>query len=411
MLKPVGAVIAPYRKLPFGVYILFIARVINRMGDFVNFFLTLYLTRYLGFNEKQTGMVLSLVGLSMMAGALFGGKMTDAAGRKKVMLFLQSIGVVCIMACGFIPDKPLVALLLLVFTFFNGAVKPINTSLMTDMTSRDQRSAAYSLLYLGINIGVALGPIIAGFLFDHHRRWIFWGDGVTTIITLILIILFIREPKRDEMHLEEEEKAVEGNSIKALLQIPVLAVYTLLSVGAAFLYSQNNFTLALHVETFFAQGSARLFGMVMSFNAVTVLILTPLLNHFFGEKPALQRIAAGQILYGIGFGLLAFPLALKSWLLLSTLIWTTGEILHATSGGVFVANHTPVNHRGRFNSLFLVTKGAGQALGPLVSGFVLAHGGFSVMWGVCFAAGVLLFMAMLALDRADRRMKTIKELS
>ncbi|MDC7234406.1 MAG: MFS transporter, partial [Spirochaetales bacterium] len=388
-------------------YVLFFARVINRMGDFVNFFLTLYLSRYLGFDEKQTGMVLSLVGLSMMAGALFGGKMTDAAGRKKLMVVLQSIAVCCIMTCGFMPDKPQVALLLLVFTFFNGAVKPINTSLMTDMTTRDQRSAAYSLLYLGINIGVALGPIVAGFLFDHHRRWIFWGDGLTTVVTLILIILFIREPKREEMHLEEAEKEVEGSSITALLQIPVLAVYTLLSVGAAFLYSQNNFTLALHVESLFSEGSARLFGLMMSFNAVTVLVLTPLLNHFFGDKPPLQRIAAGQILYGIGFGILAFPLAMKGWLFLSTLIWTTGEILHATSGGVFVANHTPVNHRGRFNSLFLLTKGAGQALGPLVSGFVLAHGGFSMMWGVCFVTGVLLFMAMLALDRTDRRHKVL----
>ncbi len=189
--KPLCSLIRPYRGLPAAVYVLFISRIINRMGDFTTFFLTLYLTRYLGFTEKQTGLTLSAVGLCMMAGALTGGKLTDLAGRKKLLLGLQSLGVAAVLSCGFIPDKPVIAWILMAFTFFNAAVRPINSALLADLTRRDQRDAAYSLLYLGINIGVAAGPMLAGFLFDHHRRWIFWGDGLSTIITLILILLFV----------------------------------------------------------------------------------------------------------------------------------------------------------------------------------------------------------------------------
>ena len=161
--RTAGNIIRPYRNLPPGIYVLFTARIINRMGDFANFFLTLYLTRYLQFSEKQTGLILSLVGVCMMAGALLGGKLTDLTGRKKLMLGMQSLASLCVLSCGFIPDSPLVAWLLLIFTFFNGAVRPINTALLTDLTTVEQRGSAYSLLYLGINIGVSAGPILAGF--------------------------------------------------------------------------------------------------------------------------------------------------------------------------------------------------------------------------------------------------------
>ncbi len=400
--KPFNYFTAPYRNQPLGVYILFISNVINRMGDFVNFFLTLYLTRYLGFDEKQTGLVIAAIGAAMMTGALLGGKLTDIAGRKKLMVTLQCLAVISIMFCGFYPDSSSVAVLLLFFTFFNAAVWPISSSLLTDLTRQDQRSAAFSLIYLGINVGVALGPVLAGYLFNHYRRWIFWGDGLSTVITLILIILYIKEPKQEELHLEESEQAVSGNSIKVLFKIPVLAVFTLLTIGSSFLYSQNSFTLPLYMEGLFSSESARLFGLIMSFNAVTVLVITPLFTGWFKKMPALQRIAVSQILYAVGFGILALPVTRVSWFFLSTFIWTAGEILHATSSGVFVAAHSPVNHRGRFNSLMIVTKGAGKSLGPAAAGFILAGGGMTLMWGLCFVLGVLLFLAMMGLDRIDR---------
>ena len=78
------------------------------------------------------------------------------------------------------PGPAPIFLYFLVFTFFNGAARPVNTALLTDITRPEERSAAFSLLYLGINIGVAAGPILAGFLFNNYRRWIFWGDGLTT---------------------------------------------------------------------------------------------------------------------------------------------------------------------------------------------------------------------------------------
>lgn len=54
--------------------------------------------------------------------------------------------------------------------------------------------------------------------------------------------------------------------------------------------------------------------------------------------------------------------------MISTVIWTLGEILQATNTNVYIASHTPISHRGRFNSLLPIVIGTGFAFGPPVMG-------------------------------------------
>jgi MFS family permease len=400
-VKTARKILSPYKGLPFSVYILFLARIINRMGDFVNFFLALYLTTYLGFDEKKTGLVISLVGASMTAGTLAGGRLTDTRGRKRLLMAAQSLSAFSIILCGFIPDSPSIILLILLFIFFNGAARPINTALLTDLTREEERPAAFSLLYLGINIGVSLGPLLAGFLFNSHRRWLFWGDGGTTLFSLILIFLFIREPSgsgnTDEQRAHESYR--EGSSFKALRGNPLLIRFLPLSLLSAFIYSQHAFALPLQLNQLFSDESPRIFGIIMSLNAVTVLALTPVLNHLLRKRPPLRQISLGMLFYGAGFGILALSLPRTFLFYASTVLWTAGEVLDAVNSGVFVANRSPINHRGRFSSLFLMTKGIGRSLSPLLSGLIISFGGTAPLWVFILILSLFLYLALTRLNR------------
>jgi MFS family permease len=391
-------ILKPYVELPFQVHILFFARIINRMGDFVLFFLTLYLTRYLHFSETQTGVIVSLVAVSSLCGSLLGGILTDRSGRKKLLILFYATSALTAMACGFFPDSTFIAFLLLLFIFFNGAARPISTAILTDITTAQQRPAAFSLLYLGINIGVSVGPLIAGFLFNTHRQWLFWGDGLTTLLAVLLIGIFIPEPDPSGTN-KKDPAYTEGNSLKALYAIPRLFWFFVLSLFASFVYTQHSFTIPLQLEQLFGTSSAVLFGKIMSVNAVTVLILTPVLTSLLHRHPPIEQMAWSELCYALGFGLLIMPLHTPWFFYLSTIIWTTGEILSATNSGVFIADASPVNHRGRFASFYLIAQGIGRTLAPLAAGYVAQAGSLSIVWTGVVILSVMICGALLILHK------------
>ena len=58
--------------------------LVNRSGSVVLFFLSMYLTKELGFSIESAGIMLSLYGGGSLIGALVGGNLTDRFGANRV---------------------------------------------------------------------------------------------------------------------------------------------------------------------------------------------------------------------------------------------------------------------------------------------------------------------------------------
>ncbi len=61
-------------------------QLVNQSGTMVVFFLSLYLTRRLGFLENQAGQVGSAYGLGMLLGTITGGVLSDQLGAPGLMV-------------------------------------------------------------------------------------------------------------------------------------------------------------------------------------------------------------------------------------------------------------------------------------------------------------------------------------
>jgi MFS family permease len=376
--------IKTYSGLSPAIYVLFIARIINRMGDFVHLFMTLYLTRRIGFDVKTVGFFIMITAAAGILGAILGGKLSDHIGRKSVMVGSQFSSAIIVAVCGFLPSTLVIPVLLIVSNFFKGAVRPASRSMLTDLTKNKDRQKAFSLLYLGTNLGVAIGPMIAGFLFLNHLSWIFWGDALTTIIAFTLVLKYVQESKPSETDIEDNkvnefEKAVKGSALKAFIKRPVLVLFSIFTVMANFIYAQMTFSLPLHLNAIFDEKGAEIFGYLMSFNAVVVLIFTALVLNFTRRIQAVYNMAFSAILFAVGFGALSFISSFEGFII-TTFIWTIGEILMVTNGSVYIANHTPINLRGRFNAITGLVFGLGYIAGPFISGLILSSGSISRLW-------------------------------
>lgn len=404
----VSALLSPYRRLPRTMWVLFFVQVINRMGDFVAPFLTLLLTRKLGLSDSAAGAWVTMTVVSSLAGIMVSGRMSDRLGRKPVLAAGMALSAALIGIAGFCVADFRVVWLLVAMSFFQGMVRPSISALIADLTAPDERKDAYALSYLGINIGVAVGPMIAGFLFERNIPWLFWGDTLSSLAALALIAAFIPAVCHLEIPASADgagdERASTEHPLHAFLHRPLLVGFCLLLLVNNFMYSQTHFALPLYAAHLFSPRGASVFGWLMSFNAIVVVSLTPLIGALTRRQDPLVSMSVGSALYAVGFGLMALHLSLPL-LFFATFVWTLGEIFFSINSGVYLAAKTPRNFRGQFQAYREFITSAGRMAGPLLGGLLIAGAGIYSLWALVGALGVAtaaLFLNLHAADKAAR---------
>ena len=76
---------APWSGLSPAVWILVVARAVNRIGAFTLPFLGVVLTVEFGASLAQTGLILALFGAATIPSRLLGGQLADRLGRRRVV--------------------------------------------------------------------------------------------------------------------------------------------------------------------------------------------------------------------------------------------------------------------------------------------------------------------------------------
>ncbi len=397
-----------YKGLPKEMYMICFATLINRLGDFVVPFLALYLTQKIGMPAAATGVIVTLSSVVGIPASILGGKISDMFGRKKIYTYAQSIAAVTLIPCAFTKSVSITIMCLLISTFFNGFVRPAFQSMIQDILSKEERQAGFSLNYLAINAGVAIGPIIAGFLFNNLLPLLFLGDTLTSLIAVFLVWKNIKETYLVNSKLEFESKAEiaeKGNTFQMLWKRPALSLFLVLYMVYNFIYAQHKFSLPITLNAQFNNESAKLLGYIMSINAVTVLILTIFIGFITKRNHQLTNMAFTGILYAIGFGMIGY-IDNFNFFIISTIIWTLGEILSSISSGVYLANNSPSNYRARLNAIMNLGRFLGTALSTFFSGAYIQVYGYKTLWFLIFfisiISGILMFVLKIFSVKSER---------
>ncbi|MEG0307004.1 MAG: MFS transporter [Clostridium sp.] len=402
--------IKSYRGLPRSIYIIFFASIINNMGNFVMPFLTMYLTYNVGISVGIVGIVVAANSALGMAGSLIGGKLIDTKGRKYTFIIFRTLSALSVLACTFIKSPAIVVVLLMGATFFGGFSQPVYSTMITDLTKGEERKVAFSLEYMAINIGFSVGPLIAAFLYKNYIIGLFLGDAITTLISIILVGVFV--PETIGLRKEKDSKTILSNSnflekdetgglFTALLRRKTLMVFSFIIVIYFIVFSQFNFGLSLQIGEVFKDNMPVVFGILMTINAMMCSLLTPMIIVATKNTSSSLSIALGGILYALGFGMMFFINSFYMFVL-STVIWTAGEILVANNTSVYIASHTPATHRGRFNSIFPMIRRLGFILGPLLAGACIKYYNIRILWifvGSLALIGAAMMYRLYNLDR------------
>ncbi|MCC6286692.1 MAG: peptide MFS transporter [Chitinophagaceae bacterium] len=256
----------PAKGHPKGLYILFATEMWERFNFYgMRAMLILFMTKALLFDKAFAsnlyGSYLSLIYLT----PLLGGFIADRYwGNRRAIIAggtVMAIGELILFACGTLyktaPDVSTVLFFsgLGLMIAGNGFFKPNISSLVGQLYPKNdhRNDAAYTIFYMGINTGGALGPFICGIFGDtgdpSDFRWAFLIAGIGMVISVIVQKLYqhkyVVDPENKVLGL------VPANSPKSMtspiLTVLGLAVLALTCIGLLYLDTKINYLFYLLV--------------------------------------------------------------------------------------------------------------------------------------------------------------------
>jgi MFS family permease len=399
--------ISVYKGLPRDIYLLFVSTVINKMGSFIMPLLTLILTEQIGFTKTQAGLFTTISMLTQAPFLMIGGNLVDKFGSKKIIVIFQVMGSIFYVVCGFMKPNFTVAVLIIIASNLYALASPAFNAMVPIVTPQKLMKNAYSLMYLGLNLGLAIGPIIGGILYYKNLlNILFILDAVTTLLSTLLIALFIKANVKDcdsKVQLEEQEvNSKNSNSIFSFLcKNPALVVFSVILLIYNFCYIQWNFMLPLQTIDLFSDKGKLLFPILFSVNAITVILVTPFLTSITQKTSPIKSIFWGGILYFISFTMFGVSRFMFVFVI-GIIVMTMGEILISINSNNYIAQRTPKEFLGRANSILFLVNGTGYAIGPYVMGVIIMYVSFQNAWFL--VAGLMLIgaVAMYMVKKYDK---------
>ena len=355
------------RSLPPSLSILYAGTTVTRIGTFVVPYLTLYLSDARGMTLAATGRIIAAGSVGMLVGNLIGGWLTDRVGCKPtllVALVTNMLGLAMLAVSGV--AGPIYALALALALAGAGMYTPAAAAAIADATSDAIRPLAYTVNYVCINVGMGLGPLLGGLLASSSYGLLFAGDIAASFMCALLIAFGLRSRigRRDHSPGARETTTTLG----VWLAHPKIVGFCAASLLIVAPLMGLEYTVPLLVGRVFAEPLV-LVGAVYTINAACILALSFPIERAIRERKAAVMMALAGLLWTAGLLILLLGFSVAA-LLLSTLVWTLGEIIASIVVPTYISRRVAAHAKGRMLALQDVVRSVCGITCPIALGLV-----------------------------------------
>lgn len=376
-------IFSQYKGLSKSAYVIFIGRMITNMGAFIWPLLTLIMKDKLGYSPSTIAYIFFGVGAIFLPANILGGKLADKYNRKKLIIIFDTVSIVFFILCSLVEPGILMMIFFIIAGLFANMESPSFEALVVDVTKPNERDKVYSLMYLGHNLGYMFGAAIGGLLFANYLSLAFVLDGLTTLASTILIVMFVKVINVDDI--DENDKNEYEDMVKHDMKVstilksrPSIFVQLIIFLFASLIYSQWNYVLPMYMTDIFGEDlGSKYFGLIGSFNAFVVIAFTPVITYLLNRIYDLSKILIGQFLIGISFLIIINQEAYYVFFIMM-FIFTVGEIVNMLGSSPFMSRRVPASHRGRINSYRNISFFAGGAIGRVLIGWILEATNYAI---------------------------------
>lgn len=388
-------------EYPRQFWTLFVGSLINSTGNglIINF-ISAYLTKHMGFTMTQVGLILVGFAITVLVSQLIGGGLIDRIGRKPIMMISLFGNALACITFGIFSQAATENILLrnllvigitILIGSTNAIFSPAASAMVIDLVKPAQRTSAFGLLRVVLNVGITVGPMIGGFIASYSYEVLFITAGVAMGIYALIITFFVQETHKREHHEDAPNILRSMGGFVTVLRDRAFVIFLAFYALTCLIYAQNNTTLTVFlINTYHLD--ERWLGLMMGVNAVMVVLFQYPLTRWLTRFKRGYVMAFGMILFAVGFGLFGL-IRLVPLLFVAQGIWTLGELFTSPTAQSLTADAAPADQRGRYMGIYSLTFGAAYGIGPLLGGLVMDHVYPHTLWFLVFGIGMVVAFA------------------
>ena len=373
-------------------------------------FILIYASQKLSQSLTAVTILLTINAAVGMVTTFLGGAIADRFGRKWVM----ALALIFCAFSWYLFRMANTTAFFIALMALNGATTPLYRlaadAMMADLVPAQDRIEAYSILRMGNNIGVALGPAIGGFTAAISYNVSFTIAGIGLFFCGLLVMIFSSETIPVRKPVDQKLAKVDGGYGHLLHDKPFLSLigaFTLNRFSSAIMWLM----LGVYVKGNFGINES-LFGFIPMTNAAMVIFFQVLTTRWVKQHDPKWMMVLGALIYSVALFGVAFGQGFWAfWLCMA--VATIGEMILVPITTTTAAMMAPEEMRGRYMSVYTLTNGLGSGVGPLVGGVLSDSFGPVTTWyggGLIGLAGAGAFLLnLLVQKRKDRKIEPAVE--
>ena len=368
-------------------------------------YMTLYLTQKLHYSITNAGVVMAVYGMGAFVGTFLGGRLTDRIGFYYVQLVSLLFSGAALLTLQFITSFPLLCGSVFVFTLFGDAFRPANQTAIAHYSETENRTRAFSLNRLAINLGWSVGGGLGGLLASINYNILFWADGLTCLTAGLVLWFYLPVPKApnhtpsivplqlnqpDAVSLDLPDQSLPGLQKSASISPyrDTLFIALVLCNTLYMLAFMQFFTMA---PLFFKEKldvPEQAIGLLLALNGLVIVFVEMALVYKLEsqKRQKFHLIITGVLLEAVAFSVLALPglvsLAVPgmSIALSFILIVTFSEMLVMPFLQSLIVERSKPATRGQYLAVYAMGGALAQTASPALGSQLVAHFGFSIHW-------------------------------
>jgi len=408
-----------WKEIPKPIKVRLITSFFNRAVSFsIMPFMALLFVK--AFNEVIAGaFLIAMVFVSFITN-LLGGYLADRFSRKRLLVTTSALTALTFitMAISLTLDWMLLFMVIYaVFSVTSNLGRPAMGAIIIDATTKENRQAVYALDYWLINLSIAIGTALGGWLYVSNQLLLFWILSFTSSVLPIAYYLFL-----DDIPRTWQRQKLRGviTDIFTSYQLAwrdrpfVKVVFGSMCILAAE-FSMGSYVAVRLADSFeplsFAGWSingVRMMSIINIENTLLVVTLTFVVQQLAKRLSPRRTLAAGLMLYTIGYVVVTSANSMTA-LMLFIFIATIGELLYSPVLNTQKANMMPADQRGAY-SAFAGTSFAGADLlsrSTILVGTFLIPSMMSVYLGLILLTGFGLVYTSLFVKESVERQRNV----